>query len=293
MHFAFSLAVKAGDILIPVAITGGLALFFGGVLAVVAKFFEIPLSEKQTRVREMFPGANCGACGYTGCDGYAAALANDGVPTGLCPVGGAPLSASLAEFLGVEAQSVEQRVACVMCNGTSEHTRTRYEYQGIPDCVTASMMFAGPWACTYGCLGLGTCVQACPYGALSVVDGVAIVDNAKCTACELCVAACPKKLISMIPMREASYQVKCRNLTSGAETRKICTVGCIGCSRCVKACGDDAIHLDGGPLALIDQDKCTACGKCKAVCPTNSIHSWGTDVGAAPAEAPVAAGVAQ
>ena len=76
-----------------------------------------------------------------------------------------------------------------MCNGTTEHTRTRYEYQGIDDCVTASMMFAGPWACTYGCLGLSSCVKACPFGAIEVVDGVAVVDNDKCTSCELCVVS--------------------------------------------------------------------------------------------------------
>jgi len=277
-----SLAFNAGDVLIPVAITGFLAIFFGIVLVIVAKFFEIPSSEKLTHVREMLPGVNCGACGYTGCDGYAAALADEGVSTGKCTVGGALLSASLAEYLGVEAQAVEKHVACVMCNGDTDSTRTRYEYQGISDCVTASMMFAGPWACTYGCLGLGTCVKACPFGAITVVKGVAIVDNDKCTSCELCVASCPKALIAMIPLREHTYQVKCRNTTSGADTRKVCIVGCIGCQRCVKACGDDAIHMQG-PLAIIDQDKCTACGKCEAVCPTNTIHHFHPGV-AEPAE---------
>jgi Na+-translocating ferredoxin:NAD+ oxidoreductase RNF subunit RnfB len=266
-----SMAIKATDILIPVAITGGMAILFGIILVVVAKFFEIPIDERQTQLREMLPGANCGACGYSSCDAYSAALANGGVPSGLCSVGGPELSVSLAAYLGVEAQSVDPRIACVMCNGDTESTRTRYEYQGIQDCVTASMMFSGPWACTFGCLGLGTCVKACPYDAIVVLKGVAVVDPDKCRSCELCVPSCPKNLIFMIPHREHSLQVRCRNAQSGAETRKLCTVGCIGCQRCVKVCGDDAIHMKG-PLASIDQDKCTACGKCKEVCPTNSIH---------------------
>ena len=135
---------------------------------------------------------------------------------------------------------------------------------------------------TERCTGCGTCVKACPFGAITVVKGVAIVDNDKCTSCELCVASCPKALIAMIPLREHTYQVKCRNTTSGADTRKVCIVGCIGCQRCVKACGDDAIHMQG-PLAIIDQDKCTACGKCEAVCPTNTIHHFHPGV-AEPAE---------
>jgi len=268
-----SLAFQLGDVLIPVAITGILAILFGVVLVIVAKFFAIPTNEKLAQVREMLPSVNCGACGYASCDGYAAALVDDGVSTGKCTVGGATLSASLSAFLGVETQAVEKHVACVMCNGTTRFTRTRYEYQGIDDCVTASMMFAGPWACIYGCLGLGSCVKACPFGAIEVVDGVARVDNDKCTSCELCVVSCPKALIAMIPLREHTYQVQCRNTTNGADTRKVCTVGCIGCQRCVKACGDDAIHMSG-PLAVIDQSKCTDCGKCELVCPTKTIHHF-------------------
>ena len=263
--------MRITDILIPVAITGGLALIFGVVLVVASKLFAISSDEKETHVREMLPGVNCGACGYTSCDGYAAVLAAGAAPTGLCSVGGPALSVSLAAFLGVEAQAVEPEVACVMCNGDTDSTRTRYEYQGIPDCVTASMMYAGPWACTSGCLGLGSCVATCPFDAISLKKGVAVVDVEKCQACELCVAACPKNLIFMVPRREHSYQVKCRNPQSGAEIRKVCKVGCIGCNRCVKVCEDDAVHLKG-PLATIDQARCTACGKCKEICPTLSIH---------------------
>lgn len=45
------------------------------------------------------------------------------------------------------------------------------------------------------CTGCGACVQACPQGAISLVDGVAQIDSSLCTECQACVNACPKGAI--------------------------------------------------------------------------------------------------
>ena len=119
------------------------------------------------------------------------------------------------------------------------------------------------------CLGLGDCVKACKFGAISVVDGKAKVDVSKCVGCGACAAACPKHVISMRTMA-AKPVVLCSNHERGAAVNKACSKGCIACGLCVKNCPEQAITLDNF-LAKIDYSKCTGCGTCVSKCPKKVI----------------------
>lgn len=260
------------ELLIPASIISGLGLMFGVGLAYASKKFEVKVDERISKVRELLPGANCGACGQTGCDGYAECVVEGKCPVNGCPVGGSDLARKLGELLGVDAGDIEARVARVMCAGTYDKCKTKFNYAGIEDCNAAAALYGGPSSCSYGCVGLGNCVRACPFGAIVIENGVARVLEHKCAACTKCVAACPKKIIEMVP-KNNEYSVRCSSLDKGAVVRKNCDVGCIGCTKCVKACPKNAIAMNGS-LAKINPKLCENCGECIKVCPTGSIHKF-------------------
>jgi len=262
--------IQASSILTPVLIASVIALFLGIIIVIVSRVFAVPVDTRLEDIKAILPGANCGACGFTGCEGYAQSMADGDPNTGKCPVGGAEVAQELSRYLGVAAPSFIPKVAHVHCQGTVDHTQKRFEYRGTMSCSAAQNLFSGPNSCTYGCMGYGDCAVACPYGAIYVTEGIAHVDSSKCTACGLCVKTCPKQLIEIIPKHLNAYSVKCKNKWPGAQTRKNCSIGCIGCQKCFKTCQYGAITMDG-PLAIIDQDKCTHCGECELVCPTGAI----------------------
>ena len=258
------------NILIPGVIVLSIAAFLGILIVIVSHFFQMPVDTRKEELLAALPGANCGGCGFAGCDGYAQFLADGSSDTSLCAVGGAACSAELASILGVEAKSPVPRVVRLLCQGSSVHTSRRYEYLGTLTCNAAHGLLGGPGACTYGCLGFGDCVTVCAFHALSIEDGIVSVDVNECTACGQCVKMCPKDLLQLFP-QTADVAVLCRNTWPGAQTRKNCDIGCIGCQKCVKTCPVGAISMGGGALAVIDQSLCTHCGACVTVCPTNSI----------------------
>ncbi len=257
-------------ILVATVVVAVIGLLMGLLLITVDKKFKVEVDEKELAVREYLPGNNCGACGYAGCDAMAAAIAAGEAPANGCPVGGEPVANKIAQVMGVDAQATEKMVAYVKCSGDCEHVVKRSNYVGIQDCASAAASGLSPWECDYGCLGLGSCEKACPFGAVSVVDGVARVDRTKCKACAKCVSACPKHLIEMIPDK-ASYVVKCSSKDRGPAVKKACTAGCIGCKLCTKQCESEAITVDQN-LAKIDQTKCVSCGKCAEKCPAKVIE---------------------
>lgn len=266
-------AAAASDIVVPVLILTGIGLFFAAMIMIVSRFFSVEENQRQTEIRGYLPGANCGACGFSGCDGYAAALADGDDNPSRCTVGGTALGTELAALLGLAPVSAEPVVAHVMCQGTTTHTSKRYEYSGTISCSAAHGLFSGPNSCTYGCIGFGDCVYHCPYGAIDLIDGIAVINENKCKACGMCVQTCPKNLIYIVPKRPGATMVSCRNKWPGAQTRKNCTTGCIGCRKCYNSCEFGAITMDG-PLAVINQELCTRCGKCEEACPTHAIRSY-------------------
>lgn len=256
-------------ILLAVLIVAGIGLIAGVGLAIASVVMAVPSDEKAEAVLAVLPGANCGACGFSGCAGYAKALAHGEAPAGLCSPGGASVSAEIARVLGVEQAAVEYKTALVHCMGTYDNTSDKMRYQGIESCAAAAQFFGGVGSCPYGCMGLGDCAAACPYGAITVCNGVASINPALCRGCSRCVKACPKHLISFVPLKDQAV-VRCSNCDKGAQTRKVCKVGCIGCMRCVKTCEYGAVKVEHFHAA-VDPVRCVACGKCAEVCPQHCI----------------------
>lgn len=259
-----------GEVAIAALVIGGLGALFGIGLSYASKVFAVKVDERVTQIREVLPGANCGACGFTGCDGFADAVASGKAEVNGCPVGGDAVAEQVAAIMGVQSDGVKRTAARILCNGRCSVSKEKYTYEGIDDCFAAAQLFGGHKACSYGCLGHGNCVKACPFDAIVVTGGVARVIEDRCRACEKCISACPKKLIEMID-KNKKYSVMCKSKDKGAVTKNNCEVGCIGCMRCMKACRYDAISMDG-PLAKINYDKCTNCGECTLVCPTMAIR---------------------
>lgn len=256
------------DILIAVAVVAGIGLLIGLILAIASIIMAVPKDEKAEAVLELLPGANCGACGYSGCEGYAKALSRGQAKPGLCSPGGEECTEAIAELLGVEGETVN-RVALVHCMGNCDNTQNKAEFQGIKSCLAASKIGSGITACTYGCLGMGDCVSACLSNAITVCNGVAVVDTNKCGGCGLCADACPRKLITISPVKEQAV-VRCSNHDKGAVAKKACKSACIGCMKCVKMCETGAITVTNF-CASIDPEKCTGCGICVENCPGKCI----------------------
>jgi len=245
------------------------ALIAGVLLSVASILFAVPVDEMQIKVREVLPGANCGACGFSGCDGYAAALASGSAEIGLCAPGGKDVAEECSEILGKAAGEMVRKAAFVNCNGTCGNAPAKYNYEGVNTCEAANLMFSGDSSCSYGCLGKGDCAAVCPEDAIVIKDGLSMIDQDKCVACGICVKACPKHIISLVPYGHLTH-VMCSNKDKGAQAMKVCKVACIGCMKCEKTCQHDAIHVVDFN-AEIDYSKCIDCGECAAVCPKDAI----------------------
>ncbi|MBU3128100.1 RnfABCDGE type electron transport complex subunit B [Clostridium tagluense] len=258
------------NLLYPVLSIGGMGLVFGVVLGYANKKFHVPVDPKVPLVREALPSANCGACGFAGCDAYAAAVVEGGTPLNLCSVGGASVAQNIGEIMGLTVETANPKVAFVKCKGTCTVAKEKYEYDGIRDCRQAVIAPGeGPKACSDGCLGFASCVRACEFNALHIIDGVAVVYNDNCVACGACIKVCPKNLIELVPATQ-EVLVECNSKSKGKSVKENCGVGCIACTMCVKVCPSEAITMVNN-LATIDFEKCTQCGLCATKCPTKAI----------------------
>jgi electron transport complex protein RnfB len=257
-------------ILVPILILGLLGVLFAVLLASAGKRFAVQVNPKVEQVLALLPGANCGACGFAGCQGFADAVVALKAGVNACLVGGPEVARKIGAILGTAVETREQEVAFVACQGGRSRSRTKYEYEGVADCQAASVLFGGGKACAWGCLGLGSCERACPFDAIHVnEDGVAVVDRDKCTGCTKCVKACPHELISMVPKGQ-QVLVACRNRDRGKRAKEVCDLSCTACKICEKNCPEDAIHVIDN-LAVIDFAKCTQCNICVEKCPQSTI----------------------
>lgn len=258
--------------LTPVLLVCIIGLVSAVVLTLAAKFMAVPVDETAVKIREVLPGANCGACGYAGCDDYASALAADpqGVAANLCIPGGASTSGGIASILGVDAGSSVPQVAMVHCSGLSDKVKSDMEYQGYKSCQASKLFFKGHGACKFGCMGYGDCVAACSYDAIHVCNGIAVVDREACVGCGACAKACPNQLITVAPKSSRVF-VGCSSCDPGKVTKDMCEVGCIACKLCEKACKFEAVTVENNH-AVIDPEKCKNCGLCVKACPRHIIH---------------------
>ena len=259
-------------VLLAVLFVSGIGLVLGLGLAIVSKIMAVPVDEREELITETLPGANCGACGFSGCSGYAAALASGAATqTNLCAPGGSKVSKEIAGIMGLEAGEVIPTCAVVLCQGNVNNAQSKMVYSGVKSCAMAQQLFGGAKTCVYGCLGLGDCMDACEFDAIHICDGVARINPLVCRSCKACVKACPKGLIELMPLHVSKAAVLCKNHDKGVVARKECKKACIGCMKCEKVCEYGAVKVDRF-AAYVDTSKCVGCGKCRESCPVGCIE---------------------
>jgi len=250
---------------------GALGLVFGALLAVAAKKLKVEQDPRIEQIYEVLPGSNCGACGHAGCFAYAKAIVEKDTCITDCAPGGNESSANIAEILGLDAQEQEKTVAKVRCSGDKMTVVETGQYQGLPTCLAVHNSNGGNKACAYGCLGYGDCEVACPFDAIAVKEnGLPEVDEEKCTGCGLCVKACPRFIIEMVPI-EAYFFIKCVSPEFGAKVSKVCKKGCIGCSICVRENNNEGIEMEG-KLPVVDHRSFKGDQTGAEKCPTKVIE---------------------
>lgn len=257
---------------ITLGVVGALAAV---ILYMAAQKFKVYEDPRIDEVEAVLPAANCGGCGFPGCRGFAdACVKADSLDSLNCPVGGTETMSAVAKILGMEASASDKLVAVVRCNGTCEHRPKINQYDGAENCSVASALYGGDTGCSYGCLGLGECVDACKFDAMYMDEetGLPVVIEDKCVSCGACVKACPKNILEMrkVGPKSRRIYVNCVNKDKGGIAKKACAVACIGCSKCEKVCEFESITIADN-LAYIDHVKCRLCRKCVDVCPTNAI----------------------
>ena len=246
------------------------------ILYFVAQKFKVIEDPRIDEVEEALPSANCGGCGFPGCRAFAETCAKADSLDGLnCPPGGADTMKAVGDILGLVPAEKEPQVAVLLCNGSLNNRKRTTDYVGAENCTIVSNLYGGNTDCTYGCLGLGECVDACHFDAMYMDEetGLPVVIEDNCTACGACVAACPKDLFELRNKGKKSKRifVSCMNKDKGAPAKKACDVACIGCSKCFKECKFEAITMADNK-AYIDYEACKLCRACVAVCPTGAIH---------------------
>ncbi|MFI3270528.1 MAG: Fe-S cluster domain-containing protein [Pseudomonadota bacterium] len=244
----------------------GLGLLTATVLAMASRVFYVEEDPRVEAVMDVLPGANCGGCGYAGCEGYAIAVVNDpDIPANKCCAGGEGTSIAVGELTGKTVGASEPLRSFRRCDKVEGKVALRYDYQGIPSCAAAALLFEGSDACTFSCLGYGDCAEVCPFDAITMSDGLSHINWTKCTGCGICVSACPRNTLQLIPLR-SRVALFCATKNKLKAVMEVCEAGCINCTKCVKKCPAKAISVKGGRIE-IDQILCLSYGPdCNMAC---------------------------
>lgn len=253
----------------PALLVGGFGLLFGLCLTYAARKFAVEEDPKIDEIAGLLPGADCGSCGFPGCRGYADALVKDPQKLGACNAVSADNLARIAALLGTDTVAKEAVSVRLTCQGDCVNAKAKYAYEGMASCRNAARLGGGAKACFYGCLGLGDCVSICPNHAISLNNGIAVVNQELCSGCGTCVSACPKELYTLIPKTAAVF-LSCKTQEKGATAKKQCMTACLGCGLCAKVCESGAITMENN-LPVLDYAKCTGCLACAEKCPTGAL----------------------
>ncbi len=250
---------------------GGLAFILALGLGVASKIFAVETDPTVEAIAEVLPGANCGGCGYAGCAGFAEAVASGQTAPTECKAAGSDIVAQMAQILGVKIEETEKKVVKIFCQGSSDNCKSKFLYEGVFDCRAAVLLGGGYKACPYSCLGYGSCVKACPFGAIEIgPKGLPIVDEQKCTGCGSCIRQCPRGILRLLPISQ-KYYIPCSSKDKGKAVRQVCQTGCLACKLCLKKCPNQAITIENNQ-PRIDAQKCSGCGVCAEKCPKKIIQ---------------------
>jgi len=258
---------------ISLSIIGAIA---GSALAYASLKFKVETDPRIDEVLKALPNTNCGACGYPGCRPLAEAIVKGSADMSSCRVGGDKVAKAIAAIMGTTSCAVKVKlIARLLCGGGNDKCGKKFEYHGVKRCDAVLLVGGGDKLCDHGCLGYSDCVLTCKYDAMRMGDdGLPVIDPEKCLSCGKCIAACPRKLIQLVP-KKAKVLIACSSKDKGAKVRKICTVGCIKCRLCEKKCPTRSISFPEGPagevLPVIDHEKCQGIKECVKVCPTKTI----------------------
>ena len=220
-------------VLIAVITMGCLGLLLGLVIGFFAKLFKVESDSRVELVTELLPGANCGGCGKAGCADFAKSIVSGENAPGKCPVSSKEQITAIALALGIDAGEGFKKCAVVRCGGDKYQVARTVNYNGVLDCASASLVAGGPKGCRYGCVGMGSCTAVCPFGAIEIVNNLALVHAELCVGCGRCAAACPRGVIELVPVGSPVH-VYCNSPEKGPEKRKNCKVPCLGCRKCEK-----------------------------------------------------------
>lgn len=265
------------DVLTAILVMGGIAFLLALALIWSSRKFYVAENPLVDEIAALLPQANCGACGYPGCAGFAKVLVETQDSKMVCPVSTKEKLKEIGRLAGIEVSEREPMVAVLHCRGTRSNVKTVSEYVGIKSCIAAHNLYSGDKLCMYSCIGYGDCMKVCMFGAIRVEDGIAVFDPEKCTGCGMCVKTCPRKVVSLVRKRLSKVVVSCSSRDPAPVVMDQCSVGCIACGRCVRVCPKQAITVEpGSNLAIIDDAKCVLCGKCVAECDVrNAIDGKG------------------
>lgn len=246
------------------------------ILSVASQLLKVEENPLVELVVEVLPGANCGGCGFAGCDAYATAVVlNPDVPAGLCSVGGAETMKKVGEISGKAVEVGEPVVCYRRCSRPEGNVRKRFDYVGAGTCESAAMLEDGPLMCAWSCLGLGDCVRSCPFDAMYLENGVVEIIASRCMSCGHCISVCPRNILQLIP-RRARVASACATHDKLKAVSDVCDVGCINCSKCVRACPAKAIYIEDNRIE-VNHTTCLeygeACGEaCVAACPRGILR---------------------
>ncbi len=261
-------------ILISLFIMTGLSVVFAAILAFADKKLKVADDPRVGAILSKLPGLNCGACGFTSCHAYAEHIVKEHGDPGKCRILDDEARKELFKLAGRDGSHADKRIPLVHCAAEWQHKAGKTEYKGVMTCSAAKLVFGGGMACEYGCIGLGDCCKVCPFGALSMRDGLPRLDKEKCTGCAKCAGACPRKIISLEKKKDHSLvYVACSSHDDALRVRKICPVGCIACGICVKLSPEGFFRMEDN-LSVADHSKHTDLGKLKTIaakCPTKVI----------------------
>ncbi len=258
-------------ILISSAVLVALSAFFGFILGIFSKIFQVKEDPRIEKIVSALPGANCGACGFSGCQAFAEAILQGKAQIDACKAGGEETITQISEALGINSDhNFEKFIAVALCHGGRNEANIVSDVQGVSTCQMAKNLKMNPWVCEYTCLGYGDCVISCPFDAIIIdSNSLPVIDPDLCKGCGICVERCPQKILELFPLK-TRVLCFCKNTDKGSKVRQACKVGCISCNLCEKKCPENAIQIINH-LPVVDIEKCTLCGICVSVCPTKAI----------------------